>query len=412
MLSKTRILLASVLAALLAAAVSAETLDQILAAVAEQSAATKDMTCSMKMEIDVMKQQVRAEGQVKFKAPDKMAMVQTTFMTVAERQVVTKMRVVSDGAVLFQEVSPAGGKTIVNRVDLVAAGVKATGGVKLPMGTIEDLKSLTEAKVLEDKVLEDGENAWVIAGKSTAAAPAEGGDRAEKLNSLMGRTRIYVGQKSRVIRRMEFLSEEDKPVGWVAFDDVKLNVGLGDEEFRYVPPAGVPVEDQTELMKRNHDAVEAAKKSARPAEAAPGASGLAAGTPAPALTPKGLDGGAIDLRAMRGRRVLVIFWAAWNPGSLDRLVEADRLAKQRKDFDVLAVSLDDPGVADTVKKALAAKGVSATSGLGTSSDLKAWRIARLPAWVLVDAEGKVVAGEGGAADLVALKAALEKPSAK
>jgi cytochrome c biogenesis protein CcmG, thiol:disulfide interchange protein DsbE len=37
------------------------------------------------------------------------------------------------------------------------------------------------------------------------------------------------------------------------------------------------------------------------------------GTPAPALRLRGLDGGTVDLAALRGRPVVVNFWATWCP---------------------------------------------------------------------------------------------------
>jgi cytochrome c biogenesis protein CcmG/thiol:disulfide interchange protein DsbE len=48
-----------------------------------------------------------------------------------------------------------------------------------------------------------------------------------------------------------------------------------------------------------------------PASSAPTAQTYPPGTPAPALRLPGLDGGQVDLAALRGRPVVVNFWASW-----------------------------------------------------------------------------------------------------
>jgi peroxiredoxin len=48
-----------------------------------------------------------------------------------------------------------------------------------------------------------------------------------------------------------------------------------------------------------------------PSSAPPAAQSYPPGTPAPALRLPGLDGGQVDLAALRGRPVVVNFWASW-----------------------------------------------------------------------------------------------------
>jgi peroxiredoxin len=48
-----------------------------------------------------------------------------------------------------------------------------------------------------------------------------------------------------------------------------------------------------------------------PSSAPPAAQTYPPGTPAPALRLPGLDGGQVDLAALRGRPVVVNFWASW-----------------------------------------------------------------------------------------------------
>jgi cytochrome c biogenesis protein CcmG, thiol:disulfide interchange protein DsbE len=70
-----------------------------------------------------------------------------------------------------------------------------------------------------------------------------------------------------------------------------------------VLPAGAALLDRREP---------AARWEARaPATVAPTVQVYEPGTPAPALRLEGLDGGRVDLAALRGRPVVVNFWATW-----------------------------------------------------------------------------------------------------
>lgn len=65
--------------------------------------------------------------------------------------------------------------------------------------------------------------------------------------------------------------------------------------------------------------------------------------PAPALSLPVLDGGAIDIGALRGRVVLVNFWATWCAPCRDEMPSLERLRQQLAgdDFEVLAVDVGE-----------------------------------------------------------------------
>jgi cytochrome c biogenesis protein CcmG, thiol:disulfide interchange protein DsbE len=71
-----------------------------------------------------------------------------------------------------------------------------------------------------------------------------------------------------------------------------------------VLPAGAALLDRREPATR-------LEPLAPPASSAPTAPTYPPGTPAPALRLPGLDGGQVDLAALRGRPVVVNFWASW-----------------------------------------------------------------------------------------------------
>ncbi len=71
-----------------------------------------------------------------------------------------------------------------------------------------------------------------------------------------------------------------------------------------VLPAGAALLDRGEPATR-------LESRTPPPSAPPAAQSYPPGTPAPALRLPGLDGGQVDLSALRGRPVVVNFWATW-----------------------------------------------------------------------------------------------------
>ena len=70
---------------------------------------------------------------------------------------------------------------------------------------------------------------------------------------------------------------------------------------------------------------------------------VAVGAPAPALAGTALDGAALDLAALRGRVVLVDFWASWCEPCRRELPELEALHRRYHDagLTVLGVNIDE-----------------------------------------------------------------------
>jgi thiol-disulfide isomerase/thioredoxin len=111
--------------------------------------------------------------------------------------------------------------------------------------------------------------------------------------------------------------------------------------------------------------------------------------PAPGFRLPSRGGGEVDLSALRGKLVLVNFWATWCPPCREEMPSLSRLA-QRYDpgsFEVVTVSVDDGWA--PVEKFLAKNApfrVALDQGARIS---RAYGTTKFPESYLVDREGKV-----------------------
>jgi len=72
---------------------------------------------------------------------------------------------------------------------------------------------------------------------------------------------------------------------------------------------------------------------------------ITSGDPAPEFRLRKLDGAFVSLSDLRGRVVMVHFWATWCPPCVEEIPTLDRLRRTSlgKDFEMLAVSVDEGG---------------------------------------------------------------------
>jgi thiol-disulfide isomerase/thioredoxin len=132
-----------------------------------------------------------------------------------------------------------------------------------------------------------------------------------------------------------------------------------------------------------------AASHALPAASAPALTPMA-GDSAPGLALKGLDGGAHDLAAYRGKVVLINFWATWCEPCRQEMPSIERLAHKLagKPFVVLAVNLDEPEA--RIRRFLRQTPFDLPVLLDPNKAVaNAWGVRMLPATFIVDRDGRI-----------------------
>jgi thiol-disulfide isomerase/thioredoxin len=120
--------------------------------------------------------------------------------------------------------------------------------------------------------------------------------------------------------------------------------------------------------------------------------------PAPALQLQDLDGRVHDLARLKGRVVLVNFWATWCPPCRREMPSMERLSQALKGeaFSMLAVNVGED--ADTIDAFNGQLDIAPTFPIlldTRSRTMQAWKVAGLPTTFLIDKQGRIVASAIG-----------------
>lgn len=140
------------------------------------------------------------------------------------------------------------------------------------------------------------------------------------------------------------------------------------------------------------------------------ASASLVGSAAPALNLTALDGQPVSLSALKGKVVVVDFWATWCGPCLQEIPGYIELQKKYGDQGVVIIGVSlDTKKASEVKKFVSAKGINYPVAIGSGEHVDAFGgFDAIPTTFLIGRDGKVLHQKSGAMDHAEYEAILKK----
>lgn len=139
---------------------------------------------------------------------------------------------------------------------------------------------------------------------------------------------------------------------------------------------------------------------------------LPVGTTAPDFTVERASGGKLSLSSLRGRVVLVDFWATWCPPCRAELPWLVKLAKKYEAQGLWLVAVNEDAPAEqralVTEFAPSVPGILSWAVYGSPALKDAWRVDGMPSLYLLDREGKIVAAHEGVLTEAAVTRAVEQ----
>jgi peroxiredoxin len=180
---------------------------------------------------------------------------------------------------------------------------------------------------------------------------------------------------TRLVHQLEpaSLGENERFFYRVRFTDIRLNEPIPADRFVFMPSPN----DK--------------RKAALAMKLSPEQRAML-GKPTPDVSCRDMDGRPVGLEQLKGRVVLLQFWATWCRGCIRDLSEIQKLAERYvgKPVAVIGVNQDQPGSKQRVTRFLKDCGVSFPQWLDNDQRIgKAYCVSGLPHTVLIDTNGNI-----------------------
>ena len=195
---------------------------------------------------------------------------------------------------------------------------------------------------------------------------------------------VYLGAADGFLRKFEVRDPSGTVLMDLAVQKVVFDVDVPDSLFAYAPPAGTKVGDGNAVLATGQ------KPGKRESKSTPGLSrqGLE-GKPAPDFSLRSLEGVAVSLEALRGKPVLLDFWATWCPPCVKALphIQAIHQEFEASGLVVLGINSEPP---DKPRSFLRTNGYTFTTltdqGGRTGA---AYGVRGIPTTLVIDSDGIV-----------------------
>jgi len=165
------------------------------------------------------------------------------------------------------------------------------------------------------------------------------------------------------------------------------------------PPRTQAQVDQQQTQAQADQQQTQAQQSAQPQDAAPD------------FTVLDEEGNAVRLSDMRGKPVVLNFWATWCPYCLNEMPEFDRAHAELGD-EIQFMMVDWVSGGETVERAkqyVASQGYGFPIYFDTENEaVAAYAVSGIPATFFIDREGRVVSSQVGALNEASLRAGIER----
>lgn len=129
-------------------------------------------------------------------------------------------------------------------------------------------------------------------------------------------------------------------------------------------------------------------------------------SPVPDIALSDLEGDEVRLSALRGKVIVLNFWATWCPPCIEEMPSLERLYRRfrNRQFEIVAVSVDAEG-AKPVRKFIGERGFTFRVLLDPAKKTEVpFGVRGLPISYVIDRKGRMVAGAIGAIDWSSKKA--------
>lgn len=130
------------------------------------------------------------------------------------------------------------------------------------------------------------------------------------------------------------------------------------------------------------------------------------GALAPRFDLPSLGGGTVSLDSLRGKRVLLHFWATWCGVCNLEFPALNAVHRELAPDETLVSIVADSDDAEALRRFVAEKGLQYPVLLASSETLRAYRVDTLPTNYFLDATGRVESRTVGMSNRMALKARL------
>lgn len=277
-----------------------------------------------------------------------------------------------------------------------AAALAGDGTVELETGFMSKYWRMTEglkqAKVLREEVVElEGKAAecYVVEASYEPAAESSNFEALPKLFWIDKKRHIVLKDVSGVVIKSPQPGAARHLRQTTMFSIARINEPVADDLFAFNVPEGAREADELNLpgmREATTDRNEAAD-----------------------FTLKGLDGKETSLKSLRGKVVLLDFWASWCAPCREELPKVERLHRELKDKGLVVLGINVGESAETAREFVRKYGLTFTTLLDPYKEVtNRYRAMAIPLTVVIDRDGKISSYNIGLQSESGLRDALRK----